>query len=73
MATYDYLYFLDSENPKKFIFYHDLSRKTISGHTRPKTLDKKIGKITIFKANLRLVKKWLYKNHTDLQYLDLYL
>jgi hypothetical protein len=39
----------------------------------PKSSDKKIRKMIIFQANPRLVKIVMSENHTDLQYLDLYL
>jgi hypothetical protein len=41
---------------QKFIFYHVLSRKKILAILGPKTSDKKIQKMKIFKANPRLVK-----------------
>jgi hypothetical protein len=40
----------------KFILYHFLSVKKFPGHTRPQNFGEKNRKMTIFKANSRLVK-----------------
>jgi hypothetical protein len=54
IETYNYLYSLDS---KVYFFYHVLSRsENFLATLGPKTSDQKIRKMTIFKANLRLVK-----------------
>ena len=74
MATYDYLYLLDSEKSKVYFFIMVYREEKFPGNTWPKTSDKKIRKMTIIKANHRLVKNSYFpKIMTDSQYLDLYL
>jgi hypothetical protein len=57
LETYNYLYLLDSEKFRVYFFTMVCPGiKKNHGHTRPKTLNKKNRKMTIFKANSRLVK-----------------
>jgi hypothetical protein len=52
----------------EFIFLITVYReKKFAGHTKPKTLDKKIREM----AKFRLVKIFLSKNYSGLQYLDI--
>jgi hypothetical protein len=56
MSTYDYLYSLDSEKSKVYFFIMFCQGKKILATLDPRTSDKKIRKITTFKANPRIVK-----------------
>jgi hypothetical protein len=57
MATYDYLYLLDLENSKVYLFLSCFVQEKISWpHKAPKIWTKKTEKMTIFKANFRLAK-----------------
>jgi hypothetical protein len=63
LKTYKYLYLLNLKKYKVHFLLSWFVRGKNPGHTRIKTLDKKIRKMTKFKANFRIVKIILWKSY----------